>query len=175
MSKICSFSKFVLILLVALSLPKCLMGQRGVAPRDLWCVAKNNAADQALQESIDWACGPGGANCGPIQQGGLCYDSSDIQRTASWAFNDYYLKNGLTDDACYFSNTAALTSLNPSFDKCKFPSSLSVNNGSASSSTGTIQMRPDSADLSSSNRVVGTWFLHLVTSYLLVAFTWLVQ
>ncbi|KAL3574306.1 hypothetical protein D5086_024919 [Populus alba] len=114
MSKICSFSMFVLILLVALSLPKCLMGQRGVAPRDLWCVAKNNAADQALQEAINWACGQGGANCGPIQQGGACYDSNDIQRTASWAFNDYYLKNGLTDDACYFSNTAALTSLNPS-------------------------------------------------------------
>jgi hypothetical protein len=90
------------------------MGQRGVAPRDLWCVAKNNAADQALQEAINWACGQGGANCGPIQQGGACYDSNDIQRTASWAFNDYYLKNGLTDDACYFSNTAALTSLNPS-------------------------------------------------------------
>ncbi|KAJ6379364.1 hypothetical protein OIU76_016067 [Salix suchowensis] len=90
------------------------MGQRGVATRDLWCVAKNNAADQVLQEAIDWTCGAGGANCGPIQQGGACYDSTDIQRTASWAFNDYYLKNGLTDDACYFSNTAALTSLNPS-------------------------------------------------------------
>ncbi|KAI5567697.1 hypothetical protein POPTR_013G119500v4 [Populus trichocarpa] len=114
MSKLCSFSMFVLVLLVALSLPKCLMGQRGVAPRDLWCVAKNNAADQALQEAINWACGQGGANCGPIQQGGACYDSNDMQRTASWAFNDYYLKNGLTDDACYFSNTAALTSLNPS-------------------------------------------------------------
>ncbi|KAG6737953.1 hypothetical protein POTOM_059485 [Populus tomentosa] len=175
MSKIYSSFICVLPLLVALSLPECLRAQKGIAPRDLWCVAKNNAADQALQESIDWACGPGGANCGPIQQGGPCYDSSDIQRTASWAFNDYYLKNGLTDDACYFSNTAALTSLNPSFDKCKFPSSLSVNNGSMSSSTGTIQMRPDSADLSSSNRVVGTWFLPLITSYLLVAFTWLIQ
>ncbi|KAG6751157.1 hypothetical protein POTOM_045676 [Populus tomentosa] len=175
MSKICSFSMFVLILLVALSLPKCLMGQRGVAPRDLWCVAKNNAADQALQEAINWACGQGGANCGPIQQGGACYDSNDIQRTASWAFNDYYLKNGLTDDACYFSNTAALTSLNPSFDKCKFPSSLSVNNGSIYASTGTIQMGPDNADLSSSNRAGGTWFFPLFTSYLFVVFTWLIH
>ncbi|XP_024439172.2 PLASMODESMATA CALLOSE-BINDING PROTEIN 5 isoform X1 [Populus trichocarpa] len=190
MSKLCSFSMFVLVLLVALSLPKCLMGQRGVAPRDLWCVAKNNAADQALQEAINWACGQGGANCGPIQQGGACYDSNDMQRTASWAFNDYYLKNGLTDDACYFSNTAALTSLNPSnwilyifelniilgFDKCKFPSSLSVNNGSIYASTGTIQMGPDNADLSSSsNRVGGTWFLPLFTSYLFVVFTWLIH
>ncbi|KAJ6422043.1 hypothetical protein OIU84_027058 [Salix udensis] len=122
MSKIYSLLLCVLPLLVALSLPKCSRAQKSIAPRDLWCVAKNNAADQALQDAINWACGPGGANCGPIQQGGACYDSSDIQRTASWAFNDYYLKNGLTDDACSFSNTAALTSLNPSFDKCKFPS-----------------------------------------------------
>ena len=114
MSKIYSLFLCVLPLLVALSLPKCSRAQKSIAPRDLWCVAKNNAADQALQEAINWACGPGGANCGPIQQGGSCYDSSDIQRTASWAFNDYYLKNGLTDDTCYFSNTAALTSLNPS-------------------------------------------------------------
>ncbi|KAJ4838036.1 Plasmodesmata callose-binding protein 5 [Turnera subulata] len=109
----------LLLLLVSFSLPGFLSAQKVVAaaaavpPRDLWCVAKNNAPDQALQQAIDWACGAGGADCGPIQQNGPCYDSSDIQRTASWAFNDYYLKNGLTDDACYFSNTAALTSLNP--------------------------------------------------------------
>lgn len=81
---------------------------------ELWCVAKNNAEDAALQGALDWACGAGGADCTRIQQGGPCYDPSDIQKTASYAFNDYYLKHGLTDDACSFSNTAALTSLNPS-------------------------------------------------------------
>lgn len=81
---------------------------------ELWCVAKNNAADNALQTAIDWACGPGGADCGPIQQGGPCYDPSDIQRTASYAFNDYFLKHGMNEESCNFDNTAALTSLNPS-------------------------------------------------------------
>lgn len=81
---------------------------------ELWCVAKNNAADSALQAAIDWACGPGGADCGPIQQGGPCYDPSDIQKTASYAFNEYFLKHGMTEDSCFFDNTAALTSLNPS-------------------------------------------------------------
>lgn len=107
-------SGYLLLLLVAFSLPLSLRGQNGLAPRDLWCVAKNNADDQALQAAIDWACGPGGADCGSIQQGGPCYDPNDIQKTASWCFNDYYLKHGLTDDACSFSNTAALISLNPS-------------------------------------------------------------
>ncbi|THG14955.1 hypothetical protein TEA_018964 [Camellia sinensis var. sinensis] len=86
----------------------------GVAVRvELWCVGKNNAQDSALQKALDWACGPGGADCGPIQQGGPCYDPADVQRTASYAFNDYFLKNGLTQDSCNFDGTAALTSLNP--------------------------------------------------------------
>lgn len=77
-------------------------------------MAKNNAEDAALQSALDWACGPGGADCGPIQKGGPCYDTSDLTRTASYAFNDYYLKHGNSEDACSFSNTAAVTSLNPS-------------------------------------------------------------
>lgn len=86
----------------------------GGAARQLWCVAKNNADDSALQSALDWTCGPGGADCGPIQKGGPCYDASDLQRTASYAFNDYYRKHGPSDENCNFSNTAALTSLNPS-------------------------------------------------------------
>uniref|UniRef100_A0A2P2J3E2 X8 domain-containing protein n=1 Tax=Rhizophora mucronata TaxID=61149 RepID=A0A2P2J3E2_RHIMU len=155
---------FHVLLLLLLGAPTS-RGQNGVVPRDLWCVAKNNAQDQQLQASIDWACGPGGADCGPIQQGGSCYVPGDIQTMASWAFNDYYLKHGLTDDACYFSNTAALTSLNPSHGNCKFPSSSSVNNGSVSGSTETIGVSPDSADLSGSSQTAGKWFWPLAASF----------
>lgn len=81
---------------------------------ELWCVAKNNAEDSALQAALDWACSAGGVDCGPIQQGGPCYDPADLERTASYAFNDYFLKHGMTNDACNFDSTAALTSLNPS-------------------------------------------------------------
>lgn len=85
-----------------------------ISGQELWCVAKNNAEDVALQSALDWACSSGGADCAPIQQGGPCYDPADIQRTASFAFNDYFLKHGLTEDSCNFDNAAALTSLNPS-------------------------------------------------------------
>ncbi|KAD4982847.1 hypothetical protein E3N88_19518 [Mikania micrantha] len=91
---------------------------------NLWCVAKNNAEDSALQSAIDWACGTGGVDCALIQQGGPCYDPADIRKTASYAFNSYCTKNGMTEDTCNFANTAALTSLDPSHSSCKFPSSL---------------------------------------------------
>ncbi|KAK9051283.1 hypothetical protein SSX86_027910 [Deinandra increscens subsp. villosa] len=94
------------------------------ASLNLWCVARNNADDSALQSAIDWACGTGGADCTPIQQGNPCYDPADIRKTASYAFNDYCTKNGMTEDACNFANTAALTTLDPSHSSCKFPSSL---------------------------------------------------
>ncbi|XP_050204633.1 PLASMODESMATA CALLOSE-BINDING PROTEIN 5-like [Mercurialis annua] len=165
----------LVLLLTIFSFPLTSISQKqngGVAPRDLWCVAKNNADDQSLQAAIDWACGPGGANCNPIQNGGPCYDLNDIQITASWAFNDYYLRNGLSDDACFFSNTAALTSLNPSHNGCKFPSSLSVNKGMNSNSTTTtttsMGMGTDSADLSGSSPIAGTWYWPIITCNLFV-------
>ncbi|RDX85489.1 Plasmodesmata Callose-binding protein 5, partial [Mucuna pruriens] len=114
---------FVLSLLFLLGLsPFCGGDSGGVPPQELWCVAKNNAEDASLQAALDWACGAGGADCGPIQRGGACYDPSSVQNTASFAFNDYFTKNGMTDDSCNFNNNAAVTSLNPSHDNCKFPS-----------------------------------------------------
>ncbi|KAE8694979.1 putative Ring finger protein [Hibiscus syriacus] len=120
----------------------------GTVVTELWCVAKNNAEDTALQGALDWACSQGGANCNPIQQGG---------------------PNGMTDDACSFSNNAALTSLDPSYGNCKFPSSKTVNNASISESTGTLGVGPDSADLSASHRIAQSWlflalsFIHFIT------------
>ncbi|XP_076925515.1 PLASMODESMATA CALLOSE-BINDING PROTEIN 5-like, partial [Bidens hawaiensis] len=107
-----------------LPLPQQHQQQQQPASLNLWCVAKNNAEDSALQSAIDWACGTGEADCTPIQQGGPCYDGSDIRKTASYAFNDYCTKNGMTEDTCNFANTAALTSLDPSHGGCKFPSSM---------------------------------------------------
>nr|CAD1842275.1 unnamed protein product [Ananas comosus var. bracteatus] len=90
---------------------------------ELWCVAKNNAEDAALQAALDWACGPGGADCRPIQPGGACYEPDDIQSLASFAFNDYFLRSPRPDaSTCDFSGTAALTSLNPGHGSCIFPS-----------------------------------------------------
>ncbi|OIT34839.1 PREDICTED: PLASMODESMATA CALLOSE-BINDING PROTEIN 5-like isoform X1 [Nicotiana attenuata] len=140
----------------------------GGATVELWCVAKNNADDAALQSAIDWACGPGGASCGPIQTGGPCYDASDILRTASFAFNDYFLKHGMTDDSCNFANSAALTSLNPSHNGCKFPSSLSRSSGSFNGSI-TTGLGSASEDISSSTSTLSSWIFELMAINLLSA------
>ncbi|KAH6788886.1 plasmodesmata callose-binding protein 5 [Perilla frutescens var. frutescens] len=138
----------------------------GGAAAELWCVAKNNAEDATLQSALDWTCGPGGADCGPIQNGGPCYDASDLQRTASYAFNDYFLKHGPSDETCNFGNAAALTSLNPSHNNCKFPSSLSSSNGNFS---GTSTANSGGADLSSSSSIIEHWGWGSLTNYLLFA------
>ncbi|KAL6145063.1 PREDICTED: PLASMODESMATA CALLOSE-BINDING PROTEIN 5-like [Fragaria vesca subsp. vesca] len=169
-------TSFLLSLLLLLSLAALSTAQNSVVTTELWCVAKNNAEDSALQSALDWACGAGGANCSPIQPGAPCYDASDIQNTASYAFNDYFLKNGMTDDSCNFDNTAALTSLNPSFGNCKMPSSLSGSNRSSSSSTASYGLGP-SQDLNGSNKVSHQLvLLPLITSLLLIASynTWVI-
>ncbi|CAN4105028.1 unnamed protein product [Withania somnifera] len=141
-------------------------GGGGVAV-ELWCVAKNNAEDAALQSAIDWACGPGGANCGPVQPGGPCYDAKDLQRTASFVFNDYFLKHGMTEDACNFDNTAALISINPSHNGCKFPSSKSSSGSFSGSTNG--GSGPASEDLSSGSSILRRWIYMFMAIYLLFA------
>ncbi|MED6203946.1 hypothetical protein PIB30_118968 [Stylosanthes scabra] len=173
--------RLILLLLFLLALSSSCGGSgggRGIPPQELWCVAKNNAEDSDLTTALNWACGPGGADCGPIQNGGPCYDQSNVPLMASYAFNDYFLKHGLTDDSCSFSNTAAVTSLNPSNDKCKFPSSLSLSNGgvtgtmssssSTSSSPSSVGVGP-SEDMSGGSKVSLRWCFWLLSiSHLLV-------
>ncbi|PHU12413.1 plasmodesmata callose-binding protein 5 [Capsicum chinense] len=142
-------------------------GGGGGAAVELWCVAKNNAEDAALQSAIDWACGPGGANCGPVQPGGPCYDSKDIQKTASFVFNDYFLKHGMTEDACNFDNTAALISINPSHNGCKFPSSKNSSGSFSGSTNGGGGQASD--DVSSSSSILRRWIYILMAINLLFA------
>ncbi|KAL2936805.1 PLASMODESMATA CALLOSE-BINDING PROTEIN 5 [Bienertia sinuspersici] len=81
----------------------------------LWCVAMNNAEDAALKQAMDWACGPGGVDCRPIQAGGPCYAPDDLIDMASYTFNDFCLNHGMTENFCDFNSTAALTDLDPKF------------------------------------------------------------
>ncbi|KAL6537971.1 hypothetical protein OROHE_012258 [Orobanche hederae] len=142
-----------LLLFSLVSISAAAQGGGGSAPPiKLWCVAKNNAEDAALQSALDWACVPGRADCGPIQNDGACYDGSDIQRTASYAFNDYYLKNGPSDENCNFGNTAALTSLDPSHGNCKFRPSVTSGNGNISGVVPGVSADPSSNGLVATSR-----------------------
>uniref|UniRef100_A0A7C8Z255 Glucan endo-1,3-beta-D-glucosidase n=1 Tax=Opuntia streptacantha TaxID=393608 RepID=A0A7C8Z255_OPUST len=85
-----------------------------------WCVARPMASQIDLQIALNWACGPGQADCGPIQPGGVCFQPDNLVNHASYAFNSYYQQNGNNDIACYFGGTAVLTKRNPSYGKCQY-------------------------------------------------------
>lgn len=79
-----------------------------------WCVARPGVPQTDLQNALDWACGLGMTDCGPIRHGGPCFQPDTLLSHASFAFNSYYQKNGNSDIACNFGGTSMLTNKNPS-------------------------------------------------------------
>ncbi|KAJ0262771.1 Glucan endo-1,3-beta-glucosidase 7 [Hirschfeldia incana] len=85
-----------------------------------WCVSKKGATDEQLQSSIDWACGQG-IDCGPIQPGGDCFEPNNVASHAAFAMNMYFQKSPKRATDCDFSQTATITSQNPSYNSCVYP------------------------------------------------------
>nr|CAB3495802.1 unnamed protein product [Digitaria exilis] len=92
--------------------------ERGSMRRSLatgtFCVALQNADPAALQAGLNWACGPGGADCSAIQPGGACYKQNNLAALASYAYNNYYQKASSTGATCSFNGTATTTTNDPS-------------------------------------------------------------
>ncbi|TYJ97403.1 glucan endo-1,3-beta-glucosidase [Cucumis melo var. makuwa] len=85
-----------------------------------WCVPKTDASDEALQKNIDYVCSSG-VDCGPIQEGGACYDPNTVRSHASYAMNAYFQTAGRHDFNCDFNHTAILTFTDPSYEACSYP------------------------------------------------------
>lgn len=83
------------------------------APATGWCVPKADVSDAQLQANLNYACSQG-IDCGPIQPGGACFDPNTVASHAAYAMNLYYQKFGRNPWNCYFSQSATLTSQNPS-------------------------------------------------------------
>ncbi|GER53410.1 carbohydrate-binding X8 domain superfamily protein [Striga asiatica] len=104
-------------------------------PVGSWCIAMQSVPQAALQVALDYACGHGGADCSAVQPGGRCYYPNTVRDHASYAFNSYYQMNPIPA-SCNFGGAAVITSTNPSYDSCQFPTtstSSSVLNISSSS------------------------------------------
>ncbi|KAL8234149.1 hypothetical protein R6Q59_020249 [Mikania micrantha] len=86
----------------------------------LWCVAKPTVPSEKLQVALDYACGAGGADCGPIKPNGSCFSPDSMVAHASFAFNSYWQKNKKHGGMCGFEGTAMLISSDPSFLHCHF-------------------------------------------------------
>lgn len=87
-----------------------------------WCVARYGTDPISLQAALDWACGPGYAECGPIQPGGSCYAPNTLFAHASFAFNRYYQKNMQAPGSCDFQGAAMVIDVNPSYPGCLYTS-----------------------------------------------------
>ncbi|XP_039044792.1 glucan endo-1,3-beta-glucosidase 4-like [Hibiscus syriacus] len=94
----------------------------------VFCVAKDDASEDKLQDGLNWACGQGKANCSAIQSGKPCYLPNNIKNHASYAYNDYYQKMHTVGGTCDFDGTATTTTNDPSYGTCIFT-------GSSNSST----------------------------------------
>ncbi|KAI3688263.1 hypothetical protein L1987_81974 [Smallanthus sonchifolius] len=131
-----------------------------------FCVARKGAVTSSLQDGLNWACGPGQANCSAIQSGQPCYMPDTVENHASYAYNDYYQRMRSVGGTCDFSGTAVTTMVDPSYGSCIFT-------GSTDSSIGgtgmvTASMGPDGPPGNGSpGHVPNIWFLFLVTVGLL--------
>ncbi|CAN6168933.1 unnamed protein product [Urochloa humidicola] len=95
----------------------------------MFCVASQGADPAALQAGLNWACGPGHADCTAIQPGGPCYKQNNLQAVASYAYNDYYQRSAKTSTACDFNGTATTTTTDPSSGQCVFTGSSMAGGG----------------------------------------------
>lgn len=88
-----------------------------------YCVITNEADSKSLQAALDWACGPGQANCSEIQPGENCYQPNNVKSHASYAFDSYFQKEGRAPESCDFKGVAMITTTDPSRGNCIFPGS----------------------------------------------------
>ncbi|KAJ7545083.1 hypothetical protein O6H91_09G106700 [Diphasiastrum complanatum] len=98
-----------------------------------YCVAIPSSSFTALQEALNWACGPGHVDCTAIQPGQPCYLPDTVSSHASYAFNGYYQSNNLDPSACAFSGMATITSTDPSYGNCAYQGSDLSTGGAANS------------------------------------------
>lgn len=79
-----------------------------------FCVASDDADVKAVQAAMDWACGPGRADCTAIQPGQGCFQPNDVRAHASYAFDAYYESQGRASGSCYFQGAGMVTTTDPS-------------------------------------------------------------
>ncbi|KAI3916463.1 hypothetical protein MKW92_005920 [Papaver armeniacum] len=84
-----------------------------------FCVARDLADENKLQEALDWACGHA-VDCSPLLEGQPCHEPNTVAAHASYAFNAYYHLSGRLTGTCDFRGLGNITTANPSHGACIF-------------------------------------------------------
>ncbi|KAL1202287.1 Glucan endo-1,3-beta-glucosidase 1 [Cardamine amara subsp. amara] len=134
-----------------------------------YCIVMDGVDSKTLQAALDWACGPGRANCSEIQPGESCYQPNNVKGHASFAFNSYYQKEGRASGSCDFKGVAMITTTDPSHGSCIFPGSNKVGNRTQTVVNST-QVAAGEASSRSLSRVFCVSIMILVTSSILLPF-----
>ncbi|KAI8548810.1 hypothetical protein RHMOL_Rhmol07G0303400 [Rhododendron molle] len=92
------------------------------AKKPAWCLPKGGVSDAQLQANLDYACGQQGIDCSPIQPGGACFEPNTVASHAAYAMNLLYQSSAKDPSNCDFSQTATISSNNPSYNACNYPS-----------------------------------------------------
>lgn len=90
-----------------------------------WCVCRQDVGQAAQQKALDYACGAG-ADCGPIQQNGPCFQPNTVLAHCSYAVNSYYQRKGQVPGSCDFAGSATVSPSDPSVGTCSYPSTASA-------------------------------------------------
>ncbi|RLN41569.1 PLASMODESMATA CALLOSE-BINDING PROTEIN 1-like [Panicum miliaceum] len=110
---------------VALALAAAVLLLSSTLAASEFCVCRPEQPVTALQKVIDFSCGDG-ADCSSILQGGGCYNPNNVAAHCSWAANSYYQNNKAKGATCDFGGAAAISTADPSFSGCTFPSTASA-------------------------------------------------
>lgn len=102
------------------STPKTPVTPSPTTKKPLWCLPKGGVSNAQLQANLDYACGQG-IDCSPIQPGGACFEPNTLASHAAFAMNLLYQKSEKNPWNCDFSQTATLSTNNPSYNGCNYP------------------------------------------------------
>ncbi|KAG6525085.1 glucan endo-1,3-beta-glucosidase 4-like isoform X2 [Zingiber officinale] len=139
----------------------------------IFCVANSRANSDDLKKGLDWACGPGSANCTAIQPGQPCYQANNLEALASYAYNDYYHRTQANGGTCIFGNTAMVTTTDPSHGSCIFAGrsgSSSSSNTSGGSTTSSAFGPGDASSQASKLQEVSTILIVATLLHFLVVY-----